>query len=134
MTKIEEFSVDFKAAEGMVMSDLSQALRMVAEDILTVSKSEYVPVDTGALKGSGTTTQPKISPDGITIEVGYGGAAAPYALRVHEAPDTIQSGPRKGEVWGQGRNKYLTKPLYAMASDLPRRLGDYATAAMNRRR
>ena len=134
MTKIEEFSVDFKAAEGMVMSDLSQALRMVAEDILTVSKNEYVPVDTGILKGSGTTKEPQITPDGISVEIGYGGAAAPYALRVHEAPDVIESGPRKGEVWGQGKNKYLTKPLDAMAADLPRRLGEYATAAMNRRR
>ena len=128
-TRIEEFSVDFQAAEGMVMSDLSQALRMVAEDILTVSKSEYVPVDTGMLKGSGTTGEPQITPDGISVEIGYGGAAVPYALRVHEAPDVKAD----GSPWGQGKNKYLTKPLYAMAADLPRRLGKYATDAMNRR-
>jgi hypothetical protein len=62
---------------------LTQAVFMEANDVLNESK-KIVPVDTGNLKGSGRVEPPVVSGSGVSVEVTYGGAAAPYALYVHE--------------------------------------------------
>lgn len=65
---------------------LRQAVFMEANEVLNESK-KLVPVDTGALKNSGRVEQPRVDGRGVSVEVTYGGAAAPYALYVHEDPD-----------------------------------------------
>lgn len=60
------------------------ALYREAERIMTRSKEEYVPVDDGTLRGSGHVQLPEISGNTVTVTMGYGGAAAAYALAVHE--------------------------------------------------
>lgn len=55
-----------------------------AEIILTASKRDYVPVDTGALRASGFTEPPVQTATGGSVTFGFGGAAAPYAVLVHE--------------------------------------------------
>jgi hypothetical protein len=46
---------------------------------------QRTPVDTGALRRSAFITQPEQEADGaITMRMGFGGPAAPYAVFVHE--------------------------------------------------
>lgn len=42
------------------------------------------PIDTGALRGSGGVSAPQNFPNGIGVDIFFGGPAAPYALYVHE--------------------------------------------------
>jgi hypothetical protein len=42
------------------------------------------PIDTGALRGSGGVSAPMNFPQGIGVDIFFGGPAAPYALYVHE--------------------------------------------------
>ena len=59
------------------------ALFQEAELIMARSK-EYVPVDQAILRTSGHVQKPVIRSDGASVTMGYGGAAAPYAVYVHE--------------------------------------------------
>lgn len=65
-----------------------QAVREIAEEVMTDVKASApgkgVPVDTGALRASGTVE----GPDPLNLVViGFGGPAAPYALKQHERTD-----------------------------------------------
>jgi hypothetical protein len=51
------------------------------------------PIDTGALRGSGFVTQPKVDSNKAKVSIQYGGAAAPYALYVHERIDAPSGNP-----------------------------------------
>ena len=106
---------NFRGAANATVNDLSAALYMVAEEIMTESKRDYVPVRTGVLRNSGFVNRPMVAAGRVTVTLGYGGAARSYALRVHEAPVT----------WGQGKNKYLSKPVNAKAAQIPARLGTF---------
>jgi len=63
---------------------MPQGLRLIGEEIMTDAKASAaghgVPVKTGALRASGTVEQP----EPLVVELSFGGAAAPYALAVHE--------------------------------------------------
>jgi hypothetical protein len=72
---------------------LEKAVFAEANAVLNESK-KIVPVDTGALKSSGRVERPVVNAAGVTVEVSYGGAAAPYALYVHEDP-TASHAPGK---------------------------------------
>jgi hypothetical protein len=100
---------------------LARALFLEAEQIMGKSK-RLVPVDTGALRASGHVQPPKISGKKVSVLLGYGGAAAPYAVFVHERPARHNS----PTMW-----KYLETPLNeaipGMAGRIARRLrGDVA--------
>ena len=60
----------------------------------------------GNLRSSGHVDPPKITAHGASVELGYGGPAAPYALAVHENPNAgkTDSGSQVGQ-W-----KYLETP------------------------
>lgn len=62
---------------------VAKALYQEGQTIITESR-ERVPVDTGALKNSAFTTTPEREGNTTRVTVGYGGAAAEYALIVHE--------------------------------------------------
>ncbi len=81
---------------------LGQALFEEANVVLSRSKL-IVPVDTGALRGSGHVKTPDISGSTVKVEAGYGGAAAPYATKVHERLDIRHAPPT--------RAKYLEQPF-----------------------
>lgn len=66
-----------------VVRELSQALMRRGFAILAVSQ-RLVPVDTGALRASGHVVLESITDRSVSVAVVYGGAAAPYALIVHE--------------------------------------------------
>ena len=79
-----------------------------------MSKSERLaPVGvTGALRGSGHVQLPKRTPTGIEVLLGYSGAAASYAVFVHEG-----TGP------AVGRPKYFP-PVDALKRWAKKKLGD----------
>lgn len=102
----------------------SRRLKQMAEAIMTKSK-ELVPVDTSALKNSGVVMDPEVGSGKVTVTLGYGGPAAPYAIPVHEIP------PPPAESVG-GRSavhqppttwKYLELPVLQAAASLEKQLG-----------
>lgn len=94
------------------------ALRMEAEEIMTRSKRDFVPVDLGALRTSGHVKPPERSGRDVSVTLAYGGPAAPYALIQHEA---LHFSHRVGGP------KYLERPLRdaipGMNQRLAKRLG-----------
>jgi hypothetical protein len=74
-----------RAASLGLVKEFEQALYGTANEVLNQSK-KIVPVDLGALKDSGKVEKPKRSTTGVSVEITYGGTAAPYALYVHEDP------------------------------------------------
>ena len=80
---------------------LARALFLEGEQIMAKSK-RLVPVDTGALRASGHVQLPVIRGKKVTVVLGYGGAAAPYAVFVHEK----QARHNPPTQW-----KYLEQPL-----------------------
>jgi len=102
------------AAElGRVSREILQAaaegLFQAGEEIMGESKAQYVPVDLGVLRASGHVELPKIEGDSVSVTLGYGGPAAPYALVQHE------NLTYKHTV---GSAKYLELPLLARAKSL----------------
>lgn len=96
---------------------LTGALYEEAEAIMTDSKQNYVPVDTGALRASGFVELPA----GNSVTFGYGGPAAPYAVIVHE--DLTKHHPI-------GSAKYLELPIMARLAGMPSLLATKARLAI----
>ena len=94
------------------------ALFREGESIMGDSKEKFVPVITGNLRSSGHVDKPKITTKGASVEFGFGGPAAPYALAVHENPNTGKTaeGSRVGE-W-----KYLETPYKQHLKDMDERV------------
>lgn len=92
---------------------------------MTRSRDEFVPVDLGALKSTGTVGFPEDVGDEVVVELGYGGPAGPgvtlrdgtdhvgYAVVVHEDLTA------RHEVGGA---KYLERPVLESAAGLEARL------------
>jgi hypothetical protein len=79
----------------------TQTLEQAAEEIMTRAK-ELCPVDTGALRASGHVQAPVDDAGGVSVELGFGGPAAPYAVYVHENLDAHHT---------VGQAKFLEDPL-----------------------
>lgn len=96
---------------GQTPAAVERALVQVAEEIMAESK-QLVPVDTGTLMNSGHVQAPVRDGDRMSVTLGYGGAAAEYAIPVHELPpDHATHTPPRG--W-----KYLEVPVLAAAQRL----------------
>lgn len=91
---------------------LAGALFIEAEGIMGKSK-RIVPVDKGALRASGHVQTPQISGKKVSVTLGYGGAAAPYAVFVHERP-ARHNAPTQ---W-----KFLEVPLNQAIPGMPGRI------------
>jgi hypothetical protein len=89
--------------------------------------ARIVPVKTGTLKGS-KREQITVKPREVEGTITYGGAAAPYALIVHERmSDTIRyTTPGTGP-------KYLEIPTMQMAEEMPKRMGFYMRRVLKAR-
>lgn len=105
----------FRYVQGATINDLADALYLEAELIMTDSKMNYVPVDTGVLRNSGTVKKPVIDTRGVTVTLGYGGPSADYAAIVHEFPPS----------YGQGKNKYLSRPVNKAERGLISRVAEH---------
>lgn len=84
-------------------------------EIEMAESKQIVPLDEGPLRASGSVEPPVITPTEVVVELGYGGPAAPYAIKQHEDPDLIHP---NGREW-----KYLERPLMESAPHLPDRIG-----------
>lgn len=73
-----------------------------AEKIMTKSKRDFVPVDTGALRSTGMVEGPETKGKNIKVTLSYGGPAAPYATDQHEELSYVHT---------VGGPKYLERPL-----------------------
>lgn len=79
---------------------LAAALTVEAEAIMGKSK-EIVPVDTGALRSTGHVQPPETAGAQVTVEMGYGGPAAPYAVFVHERVELRHNPPTQAKFLEQ---------------------------------
>ena len=73
-----------RRAGALGIQALARGLRREAEAIMTDSKEHYVPTNISTLKTSGFVQPVQVSATGVTVTLGYGGAAQAYALYVHE--------------------------------------------------
>lgn len=120
---------------------VEQGLYRWAEGVIAISKQRYVPVRDGHLRASGHVVSQSrqhgpvtqgsrarafTSPYEISVVMGYGGAAAPYALAVHENPragKTRGFSPqgRRYRKWARvGEWKYLETPFKLQARHVRR--------------
>lgn len=60
---------------------VKKGLRLIGERIMTDSKENYCPVDTGTMKGTGHVEE---DPQKLKVDLVYGGPAAPYTINQHE--------------------------------------------------
>jgi len=72
-----------------------------------------VPVDTGVLRSTGHVQLPKEEAGRVSVTLGYGGPAAPYALRQHEELSYRHT---------VGKAKYLSDPAEAAVAGMDRRI------------
>lgn len=105
---------------------LGGALYREGQGILAESQG-LVPVDTGALRASGYTTEPQYQGKTVIVDIGYGGPAAKinpktgestagYALYVHENLDAFHK---------VGTCKFLEWPFLQAISGMAARIGDF---------
>ena len=94
---------------------LGRALYEEGEEIMTRSKEEFVPIDLSTLKNSGFVAEPRSDGGGVVVELGYGGAAAAYAVVQHERLDFYHP---------DGQAKYLERPALDAVSGMGQRLAN----------
>lgn len=84
-----------------------------------------VPVMDGQLRASGVVLPVEASGDTLTLTLGFGGPAAPYAIKVHENPRSGKTGGvspsgRKYKKWAKvGAYKFLEGPMARNGSKVP---------------
>jgi hypothetical protein len=111
-------AIDALALKGALIGDIAMGLYIIAERIMTDSKDNYVPVDTGALMRSGTVLEPKMtSAGGVSVTFGYG---EEYARIVHDRPPSI----------GQGKVRYLEIPFLAAIPGAEKQLTQIVSKAI----
>lgn len=125
-------------------SALGMALFVEGEKIMGASKL-LVPVVTGNLRASGHVQLPQIAAGVVFVDLGYGGSAAPYAVKVHENPRAGKTGgvsPRgipypvskSGKpTWSHhplGQWKYLEQPFKAAIPGLQQRIKSFVSARL----
>jgi hypothetical protein len=80
----KEFTRRIKKMGGDAPHIAGASLYQSAEAVMTRSREEFCPIKTGALKSTGHVQHPQINGADVTVALGYGGPAAPYAVVVHE--------------------------------------------------
>lgn len=102
---------------------VAKGLYRAGNEIMTDSKRNYVPVDTGVLRSTGGVTTPTHQAGRVMVQLYYGGNAAPYAVKQHE---TLHYRHRVGQA------KYLERPALARANQIGRHIEDAMKAAFQR--
>jgi len=124
------------------------ALFLEASAIMRDAKGNYVPRDESVLAGTGTVELPRFDGLDITVELFFGGPAAPYAGAIHEFPSELSPrswrGKAVGEIlsvrrrkpWSLGKGqrgpKYLERPLRAAMAGMTGRIEARIAAWINR--
>lgn len=106
--------------------ETAKAIRYEVEKVGTAA-DRIVPADLGTLRASKTITGPTIRGNEIECSIGYGGAAAPYAVAVHETPSEHDPPSWEGvrvDFKGQGQRKFLETPLRAAMPGMSERIAE----------
>lgn len=104
---------------------LEKAVFTEANTVLNESK-KIVPVATGNLRSSGRVEKPKSTETETSVEITYGGAAAPYAIYVHEIPHYRHAA---GKTF-----KFLEIPAMAHSDKFARNVKERVLAYLRRTR
>ena len=112
-TGIDNLNRILDSVEKQAPERIGAALRTEGERIMTDSKRNYVPVYQGTLRASGHVQGPTLRRNSAEVTLGYGGAAAAYALVQHERTDYAHT---------VGQSKYLERPVHNAAQGFARRL------------
>lgn len=121
----DRINAQLKAYESRVVTAVVGAVYEHATDVLAAADGALtgpgplVPVDIGTLRNSGYAAVPRVSGDKIVGEVGYGGAAASYAVAVHERIEDGVNWKRPGSG-----PKFLENAHNHLARFFPDRLRD----------
>ncbi len=110
---MEKFRALIAAAPERVLGASASAIYEEANAIMAVSR-HLVPVETGTLRASGYVDAPEVSGLGVSVELGYGGAASAYAMIQHERMDYRHR---------VGQAKYLEQPFLEAQRGMEIRLG-----------
>ncbi len=136
LTGVAELKKALQAGGERALKLAGQGLYQEAEQIMLRSKEEFCPVDTGNLKSTGHVELPEYKGKSVTVELGYGGPAAEYALEVHENPRAGKTGGvspqgRRYKHYSQvGQWKYLEQPINEAVPGMAGRLADFIKAGM----
>lgn len=109
--------------EGITAHALDAALYQEAANVIAHSQEDYVPVDTGTLKASGTVLPPVRSGTRTTVTLGYGGAASEYAVIQETREDFHHK---------VGQAHYLEQAVLDAVPGLEQRLGARLQADIER--
>ena len=120
---IPQLRAALERAKDRAPQAMAAALLIEAEGAMRESR-ELVPVDTGALRGSGVVLPPEITMTGVSVELGYGGTAADYAVIQHERTDLSHT---------VGQAKFLEQPVLQRASGMGRRMATTVKKFLERR-
>jgi hypothetical protein len=141
---LEKTAIKMQKQKDKVISGVGAALFVEGEKIMAASKP-LVPVVTGTLRASGHVQPPQKELGTVFVELGYGGASADYAAKVHENPRAgktrgvsprgipykrSKTGKPTWSTHGQGQWKYLETPFKAAAPGLPKRIEGFVSAKL----
>jgi len=124
-----QFNAAFQAFGEKATKAMGAALYQEGNEIIASCVAKHVPVDMGPLASSGYTELPAIKGGDVSVTVGFGGTAAPYAAAVHENPRAGKTGGRSPsgrpyKHWAKvGHWKYLETSINEAASDFTSRVG-----------
>lgn len=116
-----EISIEGLEALGKALAKLGErgprelggAMWREATSIINSAKG-ITPVDTGTLRGSGHVQIPEVTEAGVSVVMGFGGAASNYAIYVHENLSSYHRPPTQA--------KFLERPFLAAAQGMAQRL------------
>jgi hypothetical protein len=98
VTGLDQLIENLQARGEAAVASLGTSLYEEAERIMADSKANYVPVDLGVLRNSGTVFPPVQSGNETSVKMAYGGAAAAYVVAVHEHLGDEPHDPRSWKI------------------------------------
>jgi hypothetical protein len=117
-TNLDRFRQALAAYQGDTVRAAAGALFREGERIMTKCKQVYVPVDFGTLRSTGRVQPPVVSGTTITVTLGFGGPAAPYALIVHENLEAYHRPPTQAKYLEVAINEAVAGMDARLAGDI----------------
>lgn len=124
ITGVNQLRRALDMAGPLATKALESAMVLEQEAVISEAKAR-TPVDTGVLRASGTVLPPEVRGTEVSVTAGFGGAAAGYAVIVHE---------RLGVHHPVGQAKFLESSFLERAPRIPANLAKRVEAAWQRLR
>lgn len=106
---------------GTIKREIAKEVNIWAEEVMTISKQDFVPVDTGNLRASGHVIPPDPAMEPMVVTLAFGGPSADYALEVHENLEVHHN---------VGQAKYLEAPFYERLPQLQPNINEAVNRAV----